>query len=172
MAKKRFTEGLESVFGAAAEDTLQEDSPLLGDTRPKERPKDKEEDSHRRSHAKDFSSDLQSFLKGAFEDSFEEQLEKREQKRQPISANAQIKKRHRKPLTGLDALIRSTVEPENIHVQERNARRVTLTFDPDKLEKLKKIARTEKTYLRDIIDEIVAEFLDEYEQQHSKKKKK
>lgn len=168
MAKKRFTEGLESVFGAAAEDTLQEDSPLLGATRRKEEPR--EEEGSKRTHAKDFSSELEAFLKGAFEESFEEQYEKREQKRQPISGNPEVKKRRHKPMSGLDALIRSTVEPENIRVQERNARRITLTFDPEKLEKLKKIARLEKTYLRDIIDEIVAEFLESYEQEHKKDK--
>ncbi|MCB9275449.1 MAG: hypothetical protein H6564_15500 [Lewinellaceae bacterium] len=169
MAKKRFTEGLESVFGAASEDTLQEDSPLLSTTRPKESPDEKGEGHARHSHAKDFSSDLEAFLSGAFEDSFEEQYEQREAKRQPISANPQVKKRHRRPMSGLDALIRSTIEPENVRVQERNARRVTLTFDPDKLDKLKKIARLEKAYLRDIIDEIVSDYLDDYEQSHKKK---
>lgn len=163
MSKKRFTEGLESLFGEAAEDTLQENSPLLSRTEKREALKKKGEESGKRSSAKDFSSDLQAFLENAFEESMEEQLEQRKQKRIPISGSAQVKKRHRKPLSGLDALIRSTVEPGNIHMEQKAARRITLTFDPEKLEKLKAIARQERTYLRDIIDEIVAEFLDEYE---------
>ncbi len=167
LSKKRFTEGLESLFGEAAEDTLQENSPLLSRT---EKRKKKEEESSKRSSAKDFSSDLQAFLENAFEESVEEQLEQRRQKRTPISGSAQVKKRHRKPLSGLDALIRSTVEPDSIHLQPQATRRITLTIDPEKLEKLKAIARRERTYLKDIIDEIVAEFLDEYEAKKEKGK--
>ncbi|MCB0548649.1 MAG: hypothetical protein KDD19_13805 [Phaeodactylibacter sp.] len=163
MSKKRFTEGLESLFGEAAEDTLQENSPLLSRTEKREAPKSRDEESSKRSSAKDFSSDLQAFLEHAFEESVEEQLEQRKQKRTPISGSAQVKKRHRKPLTGLDALIRSTIEPGSMRIEQKSAKRITLTFDPEKLEKLKAIARRERTYLRDIIDEIVAEFLDEYE---------
>ena len=160
MSKKRFTEGLESLFGEAAEDTLQESSPLLSRTG---KQKKTGEESGKRSSGKDFSSDLQAFLENAFEESVEEQLEQRKQKRTPISGSAQVKKRHRKPLSGLDALIRSTVEPDSFHLDQKSTKRITLTFDPDKLEKLKAIARRERTYLRDIIDEIVAEYLNEYE---------
>lgn len=164
MSKKRFTEGLESVFSTSAEDILQEDGPLLG--RGKAAFEPKSDESSKRSHAKDFSSDLESFLADAFENSFEEQIEQREQqKRPPLGSSAQVKKRHRRPMSGLDALIRSTVEPEDIQMQDAKTRRVTITFDPKKLEKLKQIARLEKTYLRDIIDEIVAEFLDGYDKQ-------
>jgi len=163
MSKKRFTEGLESIFGEAAEDTLQESSPLLSRTAKREGNKKQDEEGGRRSSAKDFSSDLQAFLESAFEDSVEEQLELRKQKRIPISGSVQVKKRHRKPLSGLDALIRSTVEPDSIHLGQKSSKRITLTFDPEKLEKLKAIARKERTYLRDIIDGIVAEYIDEYE---------
>jgi hypothetical protein len=163
MSKKRFTEGLESVFSPAAEETLLQDSPLLG--RQKAASPEKADEGSKRSHGKDFSSDLEAFLADAFEESLDEQIEQREQRSaKTMSASAQVKKRHRRPLSGLDALIRSTVEPEDVQIQEAKGRRVTLTFDPRKLEKLKQIARLEKTYLRDIIDEIVAEFLDEYEQ--------
>ncbi|MCB0561497.1 MAG: hypothetical protein H6573_24435 [Lewinellaceae bacterium] len=161
MSKKRFTEGLESLFGEAAEETLQETSPLLSRTAKRE--EQKGEEGGKRSSAKDFSSDLQAFLDSAFEESVEEQLEQRKKKRTPISGSAQVKKRHRKPLSGLDALIRSTVEPSSMRLETKGTKRITLTFDPDKLEKLKTIARRERTYLRDIIDEIVAEYLDEYE---------
>jgi dTDP-4-dehydrorhamnose reductase len=38
-------------------------------------------------------------------------------------------------------------------------------FDESKLNKLKSIARMERSYLKDIIDEIVEEFIKEYEVQ-------
>lgn len=168
MSKKRFTEGLESIFGEAAEDTLQESSPLLSRTGRREAPK-KGDEGGKRTSSKDFSADLQAFLEHAFEESVEEQLEQRRQKRTPISGSAQVKKRHRKPLSGLDALIRSTVEPGSIRLEPEGSKRITLTFDPVKLEKLKAIARRERTYLRDIIDEIVAEYLEEYESRKNTK---
>jgi hypothetical protein len=44
-----------------------------------------------------------------------------------------------------------------------NTRRLTLVFDESKLNKLKSIARMERSYLKDIIDEIVESFIKEYE---------
>jgi hypothetical protein len=44
-----------------------------------------------------------------------------------------------------------------------NTRRLTLVFDENKLNKLKSIARMERSYLKDIIDEIVESFIHEYE---------
>ena len=158
MSKKRFTEGLESIFGEAAEETLQENSPLLSSTQ-ETKPKPSEE--NRRSSGKNFSSDLQDFLQDAFEESLEKQIEERKKNNQ-LQEKAKVKKRHRRPMGGLDALIRSTIEPKNRRVAPERAKRVTLTFDPQKLEKLKEIARLKKSYLRDIIDEIVADFLDTY----------
>ena len=156
MSKKRFTEGMESIFGDTSEDTLQESSPLLSSTSSKR--KARKQDSKKSSSAKDFSSDLQSFLQDAFEDSLDQQIEERK-KKQALKEQIKVKKRHRKPLGGLDALIRSTVEPEKVRVETDKSKRVTLIFDPKKLEKLKKIARNRKAYLRDVIDEIVADYL-------------
>jgi hypothetical protein len=67
---------------------------------------------------------------------------------------------------GLDALLRSTIEPSKMKLQNKPVRRLTLAFDENKLDKLKYIARLERTYLKDIIDEIVEEFIEEYESSH------
>jgi hypothetical protein len=146
---------MESIFGEASEDTLQESSPLLSSTQSEAKPRT----SKRSSSGKNFSDDLQSFLQSAFDDSLEQQLAERSQKK-PLQEQAKVKKRHRRPLSGLDALIRSTVDPKPARVDSSKAKRVTLTFDPKKLEKLKAIARNRKAYLKDVIDEIVAEYLD------------
>jgi len=152
---------MESIFGEAAEETLQESSPLLSSTQAAK----KKKSSKRSSSGKNFSDDLQSFLQDAFEDSLEQQMEERAQRKEKaVEQEVKVKKRHRRPLGGLDALIRSTVEPAQKRIDSRKAKRVTLTFDPNKLDKLKKIARNRKAYLRDVIDEIVAEYLDSMEQ--------
>lgn len=156
MSKKKFIEGLESIFGEAAEDTLQENSPLLTSSTPQ---KTKKPARSRRSSAKNFANDLKIYLEDAFEESLETQLEERA-KQKKLQDKVKVKKRPRRPRGGLDSLIKSTIDRDTIRLDSSKAKRVTLVFDPNKLEKLKAIARNKKSYLKDIIDEIVAEYLD------------
>ena len=62
-------------------------------------------------------------------------------------------------------LIRNTLEPQSFEVHEKPTRRITLTFDKEKLEKLDEIAKGKQTYLRKIIDEIVNDFLSNYDKE-------
>ena len=143
---------MESIFGA--DDALQEERQPAKDKKPA-----------KRSSGKDFSSDLQAFLQDAFDESLEQQLEER-RRNKPAPArgkNVSVKKRSRRPMGGLDSLIRSTVDAEPLTDDAVRAKRVTLTFDPEKLERLQHIARNERTYLKDIIDRIVADYLSRYE---------
>lgn len=153
MGRKKLVEDFGTLFGDDDAGILSEDSVLLSG---KKRPEPK----GRGSHSKNFASDLESFLEETFEESFETHLQA-----DPSAAEveAQIKKRNRRPMSGLDALIRSTVEPSSIEMHELPTRRVTLVFDKNKLDKLKTIARVERTYLKDIIDDIVENFLRTYE---------
>lgn len=150
---------MERLF-AASEEERQEGGSLFSDT--EQAPK---EEGGKRSTGKDFSADLQAFLQDSFDSSMEEQLEQRKQQRN-LPPDKQVKKRQRRPMAGLDALIRSTVDPRpQPGGPDQRPKRITLSFDPKKLEKLKSIARNQRTMLRDIIDEIVADYLDRYEEQ-------
>lgn len=60
---------------------------------------------------------------------------------------------------GLDAIIRDTVESSEVQIQKTKPKRVTFSFDPDKLEALRKIAKNKKAYLREVVDEIVTDYL-------------
>jgi hypothetical protein len=73
-------------------------------------------------------------------------------------------------MSGLDMLIRRTVEAGSMEVEEERdgKKRLTVTFEKKKLEKLKKIARMEKAYLKDILGDIVAEYIRKYEAQKGK----
>lgn len=72
----------------------------------------------------------------------------------------------RRPMGGLDMLIRRTVEKGAIEEDiKTGTKRLTVSFDKEKLSKLKKIARIEKAYLKDILGEIVAEYIKRYEAQ-------
>ncbi|MEY4135142.1 MAG: hypothetical protein ACOYOO_04105 [Saprospiraceae bacterium] len=168
MSKKKFNEGLESLFvemeqeASAAKSALLESSDAGG--RGPASGKEGGTAAQKRPVGKKFGEDMDSFLKNAFEESFERQM------RSDFSQTdeAAIKRRSHRPVGGLDALIRNTVQPQEVHFDENATRRLTLVFDEQKLKKLREIARQEKTYLKDIIDEIVAEFIQSYE----KKKKK
>ncbi len=64
-------------------------------------------------------------------------------------------------LSGLDALIRRTTDEKDLRPLRSALKRVTFTMDKSKLEKLKQIARSENTYLKDIINEVISEYLQE-----------
>jgi len=156
------------LFKDTPDDLLQMDENMLSsDSSEKSRPKKaKVKDGKRRSSsAKDFTDDLQSFLQEAFQESFEKQMA---QESKPLSSDLEIKKRSKKPVGGLDALIRNTIEPEKVELKGNSIKQLTLTFDEEKIQKLKKIARTQKKYLRKVINDIVEDYIKEYEQQKGK----
>jgi hypothetical protein len=171
MSKKRFTTGMEDLLHEASqtspvyieggEKPAQNISPLVGKSSPTEEISLMGESSPaplKRTHGKKFSDDLQTFLQEAFDASFEKYTDPNY-----VQDDASIKKRTLKPMAGLDAILRSTVDPKSMRLGSGNTRRLTLVFDENKLNKLKSIARLERSYLKDIIDEIVESFIKEYE---------
>lgn len=168
MSKKKFKDGLESLFAEIEQNAMSEQNALLEASGSERRPASSRESNpaaEKRSTGKKFADDMESFLQSAFEESFDRQM--RQEQLSPAE-EAQIRKRSHRPVSGLDALIRSTVQPQEVHLEEHPKRRLTIVFDDQKLQKLREIARLEKTYLKNIIDEIVAEYIQTYE----KKKKK
>lgn len=157
MSKKKFTDGLDSLFGDAPTDIDQQGNFLLF-------PVDKEVENARKDlekgSTKNFASDLDSFLKEAFEEAFEDATEQSSATKTPKKT-----KRSKKSLSGLDALIRSTIEPHDITFDKKNAKRITFLVDKDKLDKLKEIAKKEKAFLKDVISSIVEEYVANYQAQ-------
>ncbi len=161
MSKKKFTEGLESLFAEPSEELIQMDQSMLSASpsasrkpsqlKPKEKP--------RKSNSKNFEEDLHSFLQDAFKESLEEKIPGSS----PLPPDLEIKKRTKKPADGIDSLIRNTIEPEKIVFKGKSIKQVVVTFDEEKLKKLKKIARLEKKYLRKVINDIVDEFIHDYD---------
>lgn len=159
MAKKRFTDSFESLFGDPMEEPQaqeQETTSGMG-----KREEDTGDDAEKKKvSGKDFTDSLQSFLSDTFEESFERQMAEAK-KQEP----AEKPKRPRRRRSSLDMLIRNTVEPSKIEIEgdAPKRRRITLTFEPQKLEKLRNIARVERAMLKDIINEIVGEYIQKYE---------
>ncbi|MCB0644189.1 MAG: hypothetical protein KDC44_21245, partial [Phaeodactylibacter sp.] len=73
-----------------------------------------------------------------------------------------------KPVSGLDVLIRRTIETTELEVNYQSKKRITFVFDREKLDKLKQIARKEKSYLKDLVDELISEYIDSYESHKGK----
>lgn len=168
MAKKRFTEGLEDLFSSAAGDSLSSDSPLLRETSPRVKTKSsasaasQSKSSGTSSSGKSFSSDLDDWFRDALRESLEKSL-------QEPATNADTKsgvgnkKRSIKPKEGLDTLIRQTVETAEVDLNYEKKRRLVVALDQEVLNKLRNIAQREKSYLKDIVNRVVTEFIDQYE---------
>ncbi len=161
MSRKKFTVGLESLFGTDTEDAFQEESPLLDKEEQKTR---KVSRSTKKRSSKDFTSDLGTLFEQALAETIEEKEEKAKSKIQA----PKTRKRRLRRLSGLDALIRHTEGLDVVEVNVPTKKRVTFVFDKDKLTRLKEIAKSEKAYLKDIIGDVVSSFIEKYEKEHSK----
>jgi predicted metal-dependent hydrolase len=105
--------------------------------------------------SKSFSDNLDDLFQEAIEESLQENADKIKKKNRTTS-------KRKKPMFGLDALIRETVESSSVEVTPSNTKRVTFVFDEEKINKLKQIARLKKAYVKDIVDEIISEYLKEH----------
>ncbi|MBR9921870.1 MAG: hypothetical protein GYB31_13600 [Bacteroidetes bacterium] len=91
-------------------------------------------------------------LDALFQEAFDEGVKRDRTRRKP------------RPKSGLDSLVRNTMENSRLAVDYGARKRVTFLFDKEKLEKLKSIAREENQYLKDIISQIVSEYLEKHKE--------
>ncbi|MCB0661183.1 MAG: hypothetical protein KDC24_00475 [Saprospiraceae bacterium] len=161
MSKKKFTDGLESLFDEVAEETVT----FVEASTPKGPQKVKRVRS--KGSSKDFTADLDTLLEEALSSDRPEDSTIKEtgtDKNNP--APKQVNPKVRKPLSGLDALIRKTIEVKMVEEpgDRKATKRVTFAVDKKKLEKLKAIARSQNAYLKDVITQIISEYIKEAEQ--------
>jgi hypothetical protein len=156
MSKKRFSEGLDDLFSDAADASS---NPALLE-RPEAAPA-------RKAAHKNFMSDLDALLQEALEDS----LERYESGHSDFSASGSKSKTNTRsgPVPrygGLDTLIRQTIDVQEMNADEANGKkRLTVSVDKTKLEKLKAIARLENSYLKDLLSHVIDGYIVEYTQQ-------
>jgi hypothetical protein len=157
VGKKKFIDGLESLFLDAKEGSFSKNSPLLLDTESRNEPRVR---TGKTPSGKHFSDDLDMFFQESLRDSIQDELS---------SSRPRPKINHPRPKDGLDSLIRLTIETSEIELKyDDTKKRVAFSFDQEKLEKLKHIARMEKKFLKDIIARVVADYIREYEQKKGK----
>ncbi|HAD14952.1 MAG TPA: hypothetical protein DCF33_21200 [Saprospirales bacterium] len=157
MSKKRFSEGLDDLFssqhggghGNVFGDAVTLTSPAVP--------------SERKSAHKSFATDLDALLQEALDESLE-----RYESNQPDSVSASTKTKSSTDLrasvpNGLDNLIRQTIDVKEITTDEDSGKkRLTVAVDRPKLEKLKAIARLENSYLKDLLVQLIDEYIQEY----------
>ena len=162
MSKKKFTDGLESLFSPDPKAVSGKGTAFL--RVPADESGSATIVAKRSSSRKNFTTDLDSLLEEALQESFEEKMAQRDKEKGADKSKYQ--NQARRPMTGLDMLIRRTVESSDLEQSIREGtKRLTVTFDKTKINKLKKIARLEKAYLKDILGELVEEYIQRYEQE-------
>jgi hypothetical protein len=143
LAKKRFTEGLDSLFGGTNGPPKESLSLFPEEPTPGTAKRDDEKKSN-----KGFASQLDAFLAEAFEN--EDNVDQKD------SSTPKKGKR----LAGLDLLIRQTTDaPPKNRPTLSEKRRLTLAFDKQQLSKLKEIAEREGVYLKDLINQLIERYL-------------
>lgn len=151
MSKKKFSEGLDDLFRDQHAGETQwahaEDAPAR----------------ERRAAHKNFMHDLDVLLQEALDES----LDKMDaEAAQPAASTPRTKSKTGAgaySMSGLDALIRQTIDVQELHTDEETGKkRLTVAVDKTKLEKLKAIARLENAYLKDILVQLIDEYIREY----------
>lgn len=170
MGKKKFSSGLESLFhdneepiasqavsSSVAKESTKEDAVVA--TTPT---------GHRRLTSKNFTSDLDSLFQEAFTEAVEEKVEKMRRTAGVDDPFENNRRQYKQPLSGLDALIRSTVDTSLAGLDHAAIKRLTIMFETQKIEKLKSIAKLERAFVKDIVSNILSEFIEDYEKKTGK----
>lgn len=152
MSKKKFSSGLDELFAELAENpAVSEVTLTTGTTR-----------SGR--NLKSFTSDLEAVMNTDLSEDTSASQDKSSSVPNPKSKSKQTG--FSGLPTGLDALIRQTIDIHDLEKEEqRGIRRLTVAVDRDKLEKLKAIARMENAYLKDLLLELIDGYINEYADQ-------
>jgi hypothetical protein len=157
MGKKRFSEGLDDLFNNNQADEHSGYATAVPET------------PQARKHAhKNFASGLDSLLQEALEESLEKfEANQPDSVTQSGKSKAATSDAFRSPLrSGLDTLIRQTIDVQEIITDEHSGKkRLTVAVDRTKLEKLKVIARLENSYLKDLLVSLIDGYIEEYSQQ-------
>lgn len=162
MSKKKFKAGLESLFSdTGADDQLPGIRPLLVEEEARESLDTRNRTRQKKRSSKNFTSDLE----GLFHNALDKEEYKKPIRKSPIAKgrDTKIKKRSDRPVIGIDALIRrtSTENREEFKSSSPLKKRLTFSLEKKKIEKLKDIAKAKKAYLKDIVDDIISQYLEE-----------
>lgn len=156
MAKKKFSSGLEDLF--SDQNTITSgvfDSDTAASVQVVER----------KSAHKNFASDLEHLLREALEDAFgsDAELEPKQSIAKDKSKSTSSPSIYGERSGGLDALIRQTIDIQESAPDEiTGKKRLTISLDRTKLDRLKTIAKLENAQIRDLMLTLIDGYIDEY----------
>ncbi|MEM9528237.1 MAG: hypothetical protein AAGA31_16610 [Bacteroidota bacterium] len=166
MAKKRFTDDLFGLFedpqeAATPEPQAPATPPAVekGEETVEVKVPAASSKARKKLSSKNFTADLDDFLS----DSFEREANAGKSPKPAPAAAPQNRPRSRRRKTGLDLLIRSTVADEDRSPKGGNTadtKRVTLIFNKQHLAELKEQAKERGMYLKDVVQEMVSNYLE------------
>jgi hypothetical protein len=162
VAKKKFTSDFDSIFDDSETEPLKitnEDIAADLPTAPTVSPV-----SNKKATLKNFTSDLDALFRDAMTEAVEERVTKIKRsvgiEDDPFEESARAFK---KPLSGLDALIRQTMDTSLAGMEHAAVKRITLLFESAKIDKLKNIAKLERAFMKDLVQSVITEFIVDYE---------
>jgi hypothetical protein len=163
VSKKKFSSGLDSLF-----DTKQEETEVVHQSTPSVKDAFLSDTIaqpaiNRKASSKNFTSDLDSLFQDAFTDAVEQKIDKLRRTSGLEDAFENEARPFKQPLSGLDALIRSTIDTSLAGLEHAPIKRLTIMFESQKIDKLKSIAKNEKAFVKDIVNEVLTEFIKDYE---------
>ncbi len=161
MSKKKFKYGLESLFDHTEDQVMTAPAFTQPVSSHEVAGNEADSSSHKRSPGKNFTADLDTLFQEALRETVEDQLKRTigVNELPPETGQSVIK-----TLNGLDALIRSTTDDDDVpSASYKPTKRVTFVFEQAKLDKLKYIARQERSFLKDILNQIISGYIAEYE---------
>lgn len=170
MSKKRFSSGLDSLFDSPHDEQNIVSSVVASQAPP---PSVSELEAEvkaavmKRTTTKNFTSDLDSLFQDAFTEALEEKADKLRRESGLEDPFESKRNAYKKPLAGLDALIRETVDTSLAGFEHAPIKRFTIMFENKKIEKLKSIAKQERAFVKDLVGDILTEYIANYERQHS-----
>ena len=166
MSKKKFSSGLDSLFDNNEElqkESVQNTPSVLEDTNTTTVASVVQP---RRLTSKNFTSDLDSLFNEAFTEAVEEKVGKLRRTAGLEDPFENTRRQTKQPLSGLDALIRSTIDTSLAGLDHAAIKRLTIMFETQKIEKLKSIAKMERAFVKDIVSGILTEFIEDYEKKN------
>jgi hypothetical protein len=162
VAKKKFSSDFDSIFDGAENEPVKitnEDIAADLPTAPAASPV-----LNKKATMKNFTSDLDALFRDAMTEAVEERVTKIKRsvgiEDDPFEESARLFK---KPLSGLDALIRQTMDTSLAGMEHAAVKRITLLFESAKIDKLKNIAKLERAFMKDLVQGVISEFIVDYE---------
>lgn len=134
MSKKKFSQGLDDLFRDNAPEQVNPGAPKT-------------------TGSKRFAAGLEALLQETLDEAFGG----------PQASAETQKQTPEKQYTGLDALLRQTVDIREVLEDENTGKkRLTVSVDKSRLEQLKLIARLENAYLKDLLVAVIDDYIQEY----------